>query len=105
MIKINLKIKSLDKITINLYINYIIKIFLKLSCKINYITSFPIKTKRITLLKSPHVHKKAMEQFEMKIFTKVISFNIKNIKNIIPFLYINKPKNIKISLSYLLTND
>lgn len=105
MITVNLKIKSLDKVTINLYIHFVIKMLSKFFCKVNYITTIPVKIKRLTLLKSPHVHKKAMEQFEMRIFSKLVSFNIKNINNILPFIYINKPKNLKISLNYLINKS
>lgn len=38
------------------------------------------KQKRITILKSPHVHKKAQEQFEQVIYNKQLSlYTIKNL--------------------------
>lgn len=38
------------------------------------------KRKRITILKSPHVHKKAQEQFEKVIYNKQLSiYSVKNL--------------------------
>jgi small subunit ribosomal protein S10 len=34
--------------------------------------NLPTKKKRITVLKGPHVHKKARDQFELQNFTKVL---------------------------------
>lgn len=36
------------------------------------IVSLPTKKKKITILKSPHVHKKARDQFELQNFTKML---------------------------------
>jgi len=61
-------------------------------------TNLPVETKKITLLKSPHVHKKAREQFEVRKFTKL--FTIKNFKTskYLLFIFLNKPKFIKIKV-------
>lgn len=99
-----LKIKSFDKITVNLYIIFLREIFNVLKIKTNFIINLPSKKKRITLLKSPHVHKKSMEQFQLQLFTKLISLNIKNDKILMPFIYINKPKNVKLNFYYINKN-
>ena len=52
-------------------------LLLKLQNDINtgipYLTFFPTTTKIFTVLRSPHVHKKSREQFEMKIFKASIT--------------------------------
>ena len=50
--------------------------------------SFPKKKKRFTILKSPHVHKKARDQFELETHTKIfkIEGTSKNIKEFIKIL-------------------
>jgi small subunit ribosomal protein S10 len=97
--KLYINIKTLDKIILNLYVD-----FLKKSLNCLKITNFkiqnlPTKVKRITLLKSPHVNKKAMEQFEVRINKKIILLKIaKENFNLIKFFLINKPKSIIIKI-------
>jgi small subunit ribosomal protein S10 len=92
-----LKIKSLSKDSLNLY-----KEFLKITLKkinINFsLFNLPIKKKRITLLKSPHVNKSSREQFEIKYFNTI--FQIKNILSprLLTILLINKPKVVTVSI-------
>lgn len=82
MLRIKIKCQSYNKILLNKYINKIltkVKIFNfifianDLKCKT---LNMPIKIKRFTVLKSAHVHKKAREQFELRIYTKIIFLNI-----------------------------
>ena len=60
----------------------------------------PIKKKRISVLKSPHVDKKALEQFELKIHKSLFNCTISPlyISNFTKYLILNKPKNIKLML-------
>ena len=69
--KIQLKIKSLDQQSLKLYLIKIHKILKILGIKYNTF-NLPSKRKRITLLKSPHVNKKAREQFEIKKYSVMI---------------------------------
>lgn len=95
-----LTIKSLDKVTLNLYTIFLIKMLNKLSfVKYSY-KRLPVRKKRITLLKSPHVNKKAMDQFEIRI--QKVHFVIKNLNSLafVKQLMFNKPKHIKIKFSY-----
>jgi small subunit ribosomal protein S10 len=99
MIQINLK--SLNKESLTLYINFIKKTLKKIN--LNYkVFNQPNKKKKITLLKSPHVNKTAREQFELKSYK--CSFFIDNIiisyKNLY-FLLFNKPKTIKLAIKIL----
>ena len=72
--------------------NSIIKLFsvLKKNKYNNIKKSFQKKTerKRITILKSPHVHKKAQEQFEKVVYNKQLS--IYAVKNLTYFTFLKK---------------
>jgi len=80
-----------------MYTSYLQIIALRLKMKSSTF-SFPKEKKRITLLKSPHVNKKAKEQFEIKYFKTLICFdcclNLKILKNILA----NKPKSILLKI-------
>ena len=69
--KIQLKIKSIDQKSLTIYLKKVKKILEIIGVNYN-LFNMPIKRKRITLLKSPHVNKTAREQFEIKSY-KVIS--------------------------------
>jgi len=99
--KYQLKIQSVNKKALTLYL-LSLQIFLK-KLNVSY-TSFhlPIKRKRITLLKSPHVNKSAREQFEIKNYKSIITFsNAPNSTKIVKLLTLNKPKIIVLSLKNL----
>jgi len=92
-----LTLKSYSKDTLSLYINYLKIVFLKLGIN-SSVFSFPNKRKVITLLKSPHVNKKAKEQFEINYFKTSIFFtkglSLKVVKNIL----VNKPKSVSLKI-------
>ena len=99
-IKYQLKIKSLNKGSFFLY-----KEFLKLilnKTNINFkIFNLPLKKKRITLLKSPHVNKSAREQFEIKYFKTILQITNEIDSNILKLLLTNKPKTVSVSFKAL----
>ena len=87
-------LKSLDRITLDLYIKFIKISLTKFNIKV---INLPIKNNIYTILKSPHVDKKSREQFKITLFKTIILMNTKIIKNF-NFFIINKPKNIKLKL-------
>jgi small subunit ribosomal protein S10 len=95
---IKIRVKSLNKESINMYKNFVSKTFLKLTLS-SSITSFPNKIKRITLLKSPHVNKTAREQFQIKSYKLLITLKSQISINELKFIIQNKPKTVKISIS------
>ena len=88
--KYQLKIKSLNKESLNLYKKFLEKIFAKMNVKY-YLFNLPTNIKRITLLKSPHVNKSAREQFEIKRYSCSFTFNCSNKINIEKIFLLNKP--------------
>ena len=91
MIKKNiytLKVTSLNYKILNTFKYFLVKFFNKIS-----IFTLPIKSKRITLLKSPHVFKKAREQFEIKKYSFIITLDL---KYYFDKLILNKPSSIEV---------
>jgi ribosomal protein S10 len=68
---------SLTKKSLHNYKNYISSILKKFNIDFK-IMSLPLKKKKKTLLKSPHVTKKAKESFELTFFKFVIIINFNN---------------------------
>ena len=95
--KIQLKIKSLDQQSLKLYLIKIHKILKILGIKYNTF-NLPSKRKRITLLKSPHVNKKAREQFEIKKYSVMVQILSQEKFKILKLLSLNKPKTVTISI-------
>jgi ribosomal protein S10 len=92
-----IKIKSLHRDSLNLYINFLTKTLQ--SIKINFsICNLPKKKNRITLLKSPHVNKSAREQFEIKYYSTAIQLNDNINQKILETLLVNKPKSVSVSV-------
>ena len=93
-----LKFKSISIKVLTLYSKFIIKILTKLKITYTYIT-LPTRIKYVTVLKSPHVYKKAREQFQLKIFKVVFKLSNYKINNqLLKYFYLNKPNYIKLIL-------
>jgi small subunit ribosomal protein S10 len=95
--KYQIKIKSLNKSSITFYQKFVKNILDKMSIKYS-IFNLPVKQKRLTILKSPHVNKSAREQFEVKFYSFILQIN-KNLNlYTLKMLFLNKPKSITASL-------
>lgn len=110
--------KSTDKTTQQIYKHFLktlltkFKSFLlKTDTKllINFI-NLPNKLNKISLLKSPHVNKKAFEQFQLKTYKSIVVlktdkdnkhiFNSLLGQKILKSIFVNKPKNIKLLFKF-----
>jgi len=65
----------------------IIKLFKKYHSLYYLIALLPTKTKKLTILKSPHIFKKSREQFETKVSKRLMILGI----NVTQHLTFNKP--------------
>jgi ribosomal protein S10 len=85
--------------SLNVYIKY-----LKLTFKIWNIQPsifyLPTNIKRICLLKSPHVNKKAKEHFEIRNYRRIISFESTSEFESLTYLIANKPKTIDLKMIF-----
>lgn len=93
---LQLSIKSINK-GVRVYCNLLVQLLKKLKINFKY-TNVPIKIKKITLLKSPHVNKKAREQFDLKTYKSVLFIHEEKEVELLKFLILNKPKFIKLNL-------
>lgn len=83
---------------------FYIKKYLK-QANIKYtLFALPCKTKRITLLKSPHVNKKAREQFEIRVYSNILKCVTQD-SAIIYKVFKNKPKLVTTTLTVECTRD
>lgn len=97
---IQINIKSFKQQTLTTYILFLKNILKKLNLKF-FLINIPKKTKKMTLLKSPHVHKKAREQFQMCLYKKVIYVNVNKNMMYLKALLLNKPKLLNITVKYI----
>ncbi len=95
-----IRIKSSCNYTLKAYALYLESILKSLSLKYS-IFYLPKEEQKLTILKSPHVYKKAKEQFKIETYKVIISVgqleNDQNLNKLVPFL-INKPKAIFIKI-------
>ena len=96
-LKYKIKIKSLHKESIKLYINFLDKILKRIKVDFSMI-NLPKKKNRITLLKSPHVNKSASEQFEIRYYSTLLEIKSDIDHKILELLLINKPKSVSINV-------
>ncbi len=98
MIK-SLYIKSSCNYTLQAYVFYLQKTFKLLNLNIS-VFYLPRLSKKITLLKSPHVFKKAKEQFELREYKAVIKIIDcdSQFLNKIKFVLFNRPKSIQLKI-------
>ena len=93
-------IKSSCNYTLKTYVSYLELLFKQLNINTS-IFFLPASERKITLLKSPHVYKKAKEQFKVNSYKVTISLeelnNQQTLNKLVPFL-INKPKAIFIKV-------
>lgn len=92
-------LSSSSKNSITLYLYFLVKILKKFN--INYsIVNLPTTKKRITLLKSPHVNKKAKDQFEICYYKTIVCFDLKSSLDLIKNLIVNKPKSVSLKIFF-----
>jgi ribosomal protein S10 len=87
--RLQLKFKSYSQEALLLYKTFLLKSLVFLNIQHTKF-DLPLRRKKLTLLKSPHVNKKAKEQFELKIYTAFIS--IEYHLSFIKYAFLNKPK-------------
>lgn len=95
--KIILVYSSNSKNILNLYKNFLKKIFKLLDFHYLIINS-PTKQKIKTFLKSPHVNKRAKENFELNIYK--FKFHTSLNLTLIKLFRYNVPKNIHLKIIY-----
>jgi len=90
-----LTFSSTQKQLLLLYKIFVTKLLNKLNIKYT-IKNKSLQKKRLTLLKSPHIHKKAQEHFEINYYTLFIKFS--TTVNILNYFYLNKPAGLYLKI-------
>lgn len=90
-------IKSCCKYTLKTYITFLELLFNKIGQKSSTFY-LPATQRKITILKSPHVNKKAKEQFQVTTYKAVISLDTTFSLHKFSTFLLNKPKTISIKI-------
>jgi len=94
-----IKIKTVNKGCLKVYLNFLLKTFKYYNIKFKYIF-LPKKTKKLIFLKSPHVFKKAKEHFKFTEYSVFLIFKVKNLNSLKNFVYFYKPTTLKIKFTF-----
>lgn len=96
--KIQLELSSLDKTIIKSYSHFLTKYLNTEQIKFSFI-SMPVKTKKLTLQRSPHVYKKAREQFQLSTHKTIVL--IEQVHSaLLKHLLLAKPTSLNLVLKY-----
>ena len=94
-----IKLISLNYKILNCYRIFLINYLQKLSSVTISSTFLPKKKKKISLLKSPHVHKKAFEHFQFTKHSLIINVTLSlSMYKFLNQAFLNKPQTVKIIL-------
>lgn len=94
---VKLELKTLEKSILIVYNRFLQNLFAKLKIKGKFF-SLPKRTKKITLLRSPHVYKKSREQFEFNSYKQIIVITSGCNLAFLKYLILNKPAEIKLTI-------
>lgn len=94
MPQIIIYLKSFDIFYLKKNINIIHKLCLLLNCPLLNNFYCPIKCRKFTVLRSPHIDKKSREQFEIKKFKTYIKIQISTVSSL--FFLFNILKSLKL---------
>jgi len=98
---IRLLISSKHKNLIEIFHNYIDLVFRSKKIILEYKTLYlPIKIRKKTVLKSPHVFKRAKNTFEVRFYRKLFVFSSKFNINVLKYLLQKKPKSIQLKIIF-----
>jgi hypothetical protein len=93
---VRLKYSSILKFSLITYKIFLKNLFLKFSVAYT-IFNWPIKNRKKTLVKSPHINKRSKENFKFTMHS--FSVNLHLSLNYIKLLKLNLPKNIRLKIS------
>jgi ribosomal protein S10 len=94
-----IKLISLNYKVLHCYRAFLINYLQKLSGVTISSIYLPVKQKKLSLLKSPHVNKKAFEHFQFTKYTLIIKISFTFfLRNLLNQALVNKPQTIKMAL-------
>nr|NP_042275.1 ribosomal protein S10 [Prototheca wickerhamii]P46742.1 RecName: Full=Small ribosomal subunit protein uS10m; AltName: Full=Ribosomal protein S10, mitochondrial [Prototheca wickerhamii]AAD12663.1 ribosomal protein S10 [Prototheca wickerhamii] len=90
MQQVQLKLKSFDPVYINQLISLLNDVLDTLEIQNSKEIFLPSKIKKITVIRSPHIHKKSRDQFQIKRYKRSMIISFTNIDILHAFLEICK---------------
>lgn len=96
--KIRVKLKSYEHALLDRYTSEIVKAVTSTNAIVNGPIPLPTKKKKHTVLRSPHVHKKSREQYELLTHVRVVDIYNASSKTIDVLVGLNFPSGIEIEM-------
>jgi len=96
--KIRIKLKAYDHRILDQSVKKIVETIKRTGGKICGPVPLPTKISRFTVIKSPHTHKDAREQFEMRIHKRLIDIVQSNPKTVDALMGMNPPTGVHIEV-------
>jgi small subunit ribosomal protein S10 len=96
--KIRVKLKSYEHRLLDRYTAEIVKAVISTKAIVNGPIPLPTEKKKHTVLKSPHVHKKAREQYELLTHIRVVDIYNASPKTVDVLVKLNFPSGIEIEM-------
>ncbi len=84
--------QTYDVIVLNRFYSQLKTIISLLDINLSGPVKLPTVIRKITVLRSPHIDKKAREQFEQRLHKQVFFFGFSNVISLVLFKYIVKTK-------------
>ena len=96
--KIRIKLKAYDHRIIDKSVEQIIETAIRSGAEIVGPIPLPTEKNKITVIKSPHVHKDAREQFEMRTHKRLLDINNPTSKTIDNLMSLDLPHGVDIEI-------
>lgn len=96
--KIRVKLKSYEHRLLDRYTSQIVKAVISTKAIVNGPIPLPTKKKIHTILRSPHVHKKSREQYELPTHTRIVDIYNASSKTVDVLVKLNFPSGIEIEM-------
>ena len=96
--KIRIKLKAYDHRILDQSVKKIVETIKRTGGKLCGPVPLPTKIRRFTVIKSPHTHKDAREQFEMRIHKRLIDIVQSNPKTVDALMGMNLPTGVHIEV-------
>lgn len=96
--KIRIKLKAYDHRILDQSVKKIVETIKRTGGKLCGPVPLPTKISRFTVIKSPHTHKDAREQFEMRIHKRLIDIVQSNPKTVDALMGMNLPTGVHIEV-------
>jgi small subunit ribosomal protein S10 len=98
--KYQIKIQSVNKEALKFFREFLAINFKKTALPYS-VLNLPTRTKKITLLKSPHVNKTAREQFQVKRYSSMFQIKEEIESGLLNAMLLNKPKVVMVKVKTL----